>query len=82
MPAVSKAQRRLFAMALQYKKGNFPEDQASDEIKQLSKLPTKELELYAKTPEENLPKHTEESITYKNFPTFEQYVNGELDSYE
>jgi hypothetical protein len=41
--ATSKAQRRLFAIALQYKRGNIEEkeldEEFADEIKKLSKLP-------------------------------------------
>ena len=39
MPAYSKAQRRLFALALQFKRGEIPVSKVSDEVKDLSKLP-------------------------------------------
>ena len=49
MPAQSKAQRRFFALALQYKKGELKSSDVSDEVKELSKLPVKTLEDFVKT---------------------------------
>jgi hypothetical protein len=64
MPAQSKAQRRLFALALQYKRGELSASEISDEVKELSKLPEKDLRDYAKTKEEGLPdKVAEETVT-------------------
>ncbi len=60
MPATSKAQRRLFAMALKYKEGKL-DGEASDEIKELSKLPEAKLRDYAETPEKDLPDTVEEA---------------------
>jgi hypothetical protein len=64
MPAQSKAQRRLFALALLYKRGELSASEASDEVKDLSKLPEKDLRDYAETKEEGLPdKVAEETVT-------------------
>lgn len=64
MPAQSKAQRRLFALALQYKLGELSASDVSDEVKDLSKLPEKDLRDYAETKEEGLPdKVTEDTVT-------------------
>lgn len=64
MPAQSKAQRRLFALALQYKRGELSASEVSDEVKDLSKLPEKDLRDYAETKEEGLPdKVAEETVT-------------------
>ena len=48
MPAYSKAQRRLFALALQFKRGEIPVSKVSDEVKDLSKLPEETLRDYVK----------------------------------
>ena len=55
MPAVSKAQRRFFALALQYKKGELKSSEVSDEVKELSKLPEDKLRDYVETDEKKLP---------------------------
>lgn len=55
MPALSKVQRRLFGMALAYKKGYLDSDEVSDEIKELSKNSEKMLKKFAKTKEKDLP---------------------------
>jgi hypothetical protein len=66
MPAKSKAQRRLFALALQYKKGELKAADASDEIKDLAKLPLKDLEDFAYTDEKGLPDKVEEEAVTLN----------------
>jgi len=63
MPALSKAQRRLFALALQFKRGEIPASEVSDEVKELSKLPEEKLRDYAKTKEADLPSHIGEEVT-------------------
>lgn len=63
MPAKSKGQRRLFALALQYKRGELALSDVSDEVKELSKLPEDKLKDYAKTKEANLPDRVEEDVT-------------------
>jgi hypothetical protein len=63
MPAQSKSQRRLFALALQYKRGELSASDISDEIKDLSKLPEETLRDYAKTKESGLPDYVEETVT-------------------
>ena len=62
MPAQSKSQRRLFALALQFKKGELKTDDVSDEIKDLSKLPLKDLEDFAYTDEKGLPDKVDEDM--------------------
>ena len=63
MPAQSKAQRRLFALALQFKRGELFTSEVSDEVKELSKLPEKDLKDYAETKEEGLPDKVSEEVT-------------------
>jgi len=63
MPAQSKAQRRLFALALQYKRGELSASEVTDEVKELSKLPEEKLRDYAKTKETDLPDYVEETVT-------------------
>jgi len=63
MPAQSKAQRRLFALALQFKRGEIAASEVSDEVKELSKLPEKDLKDYAETKEEGLPNKVSEEAT-------------------
>jgi hypothetical protein len=63
MPAQSKAQRRLFALALQYKRGELSSSDISDEVKDLSKLPEDTLKDYAKTKESDLPNYIEEDLS-------------------
>ena len=55
MPAQSKAQRRFFALALQYKKGELKSSEVSDEVKELSKLPEDKLRDFVETDEKKLP---------------------------
>jgi len=62
MPAQSKSQRRLFGLALSYKRGEATD--VSDEVKELSKLPEKTLKDFASTPEEGLP----ENLTLGDVP--------------
>jgi hypothetical protein len=63
--ATSKAQRRLFAIALLYKRGNIEEkeldEEFADEIKKLSKLPEDTLKKFAKTKETKLPHYVGEA---------------------
>lgn len=63
MPAQSKAQKRLFALALQFKRGELAASDISDEVKELSKLPEKDLKDYAKTKETDLPDYVDEDVT-------------------
>jgi len=60
MPAQSKKQRRLFAIALKYKLGEF-KGKVSDDIKELSKLPEKTLRDFAETSETDLPEKIKEA---------------------
>ncbi len=61
MPAQSKAQRRFFALALQYKKGELKASEVSDEVKELSKLPEDTLKDYVDTDEKKLPNKIKEN---------------------
>jgi len=61
MPAQSKSQRRFFALALQYKKGELKSSEVSDEVKELSKLPEDTLKDYVDTDEKDLPKKIKEN---------------------
>ena len=63
MPAKSKAQRRFFALALQYKRGEIKDSEVSDEVKELSKLPEKTLKDFAETSEKKLPSTIGENET-------------------
>ncbi len=49
MPAHSKAQRRLFALAYLYKNNKLGNEYASEEVKKLSELPEKTLNKFAST---------------------------------
>jgi hypothetical protein len=77
MPAQSKAQRRLFALALQHKLGKTDKSEVSDEVVDLSKLPEKTLRDYAETPERDLPDHVEETtgIVGGGFPYGHEFVD-------
>jgi len=61
MPAQSKSQRKFFALALQYKKGELKSSEVSDEIKELSKLPEDTLKDYVETDEKDLPNKIKEN---------------------
>jgi hypothetical protein len=58
--AKSKSQRRLFGMALAYKKGELEDSEVTDEIIKLSEMPEKDLRDYAETKEKDLPEKIEE----------------------
>ena len=61
MPAVSKAQKKLFQLALAVKKGLVDKNKVDDKIKDLSKKPEKDLKDYAETPDKKLPSKLEEN---------------------
>jgi hypothetical protein len=65
MPAVSKSQQRLFGQALAHKRGELDTSKISKSllkrIKELSKMSTKELSLYASTKHKDLPENVSES---------------------
>jgi len=61
--AESKSQRRLFGMALAYKRGELDDKDVSDKIIELSKLPEDQLKDYAKTKEDKLPEKIDERKT-------------------
>jgi hypothetical protein len=77
MPAQSKAQRRLFALALQYKRGKIEKSEVSDDVIDLSKLPEETLKDYAETPENDLPDHVDETtgIVGGGFPYGHEYAD-------
>jgi hypothetical protein len=62
MPAKSKAQRRIFALALQYKRGELSASEISNDVKELSKLPEETLLDYVKTSEKDLPDYVDEDV--------------------
>lgn len=78
--AASKAQRRLFGMALAYKRGELNSKYVSKDIEKLSKLPETTLKKFAKTLEKKrkkdgtvskrnaLPNYTREGKNYKTLP--------------
>jgi len=56
MPAVSKAQKNFFALALKVKQGKIPAQEVSDELAKAAKeYDEKEIKAYAETPDEGLP---------------------------
>ncbi len=61
MPAVSKAQKKLFQLALAVKQGLVDKNKVDDKIKDLSKKPEKDLKDYAETPDKKLPSKLEEN---------------------
>ncbi len=61
--AKSKSQRKLFGMALAYKRGELDDNKVSDEIIELSQLPEETLKEYAKTKESKLPEKVDEAKT-------------------
>ena len=61
MPAVSKAQKKLFQLALAVKKGLVDAATVDSKIKELAKKSDQELKDYAETPEESLPNKVEEN---------------------
>ena len=63
MPAKSKKQRRLFAIALEYKRGNIKKSEVSDDVVKLAELPLKTLKDYAETPEADLPEDVDEGMS-------------------
>lgn len=75
MPATSKAQQRLFGMALAYKRGEL--DDASEEVKKLADSMTeKQLRDFAKTDTKDLPEKANESFN----KTYERVMNESPDS--
>ena len=71
--AKSKSQRRLFGMALAYKKGELDDKYASNEIIELSKLPEKDLKDYAETTEDDLPEKIDERKTMQVKRKYSEY---------
>jgi len=59
--AVSKQQQKLMGLALAYKRGDVPEDEVSDTVRDLAKsMSTKELEKFAGTKHKGLPDKVDE----------------------
>lgn len=62
MPAKSKSQQRIMALALSYKRGKLPASKVSATIRKIAKtMSTKELEKFASTSTKNLHTHTNET---------------------
>lgn len=78
--ARSKAQRRIFAMALAHKRGKLNSKYLSDDIEKLSRLDTETLEKFAKTKQKKrkkdgtiskhnaLPNYMKDGKPYRNKP--------------
>lgn len=69
MASKSKSQQRLFGIAYAYKKGDIPEEEVSDEVKDLAdSLSLKKLKDYAETKHDDLPDKVKESVSgvFKN----------------
>ena len=66
MPAKSKAQQRLFGMALAIRKGEMKRSEADDSVLDIvdSDMTDKEIEDFAKTSHKSLPQHLKESLNY------------------
>ena len=76
MPAVSKAQRKLFALALAVKRGEVDAADVDDKIRDLSKKKEQDLKDYAETPEETLPNKLEDTVEENNAMATPGSVNG------
>jgi hypothetical protein len=77
VPAVSQAQQRLMGQAYALKKGEIKaadlNSEYREQIEDLAKgMTLKQLEDYAKTSHEKLPKKVKESVTH--IPTFAEFV--------
>ena len=60
--AVSKQQQKLMGLALAYKRGDVPDSEVSDTVKDLAKsMSTKELEDFASTKHKGLPQKVDEA---------------------
>jgi hypothetical protein len=76
MPAVSKAQRKLFALALAVKRGEVDAADVDQKILDLSKKKEADLKDYAETPEETLPNKVEDNIDENSAMATSGSVNG------
>lgn len=76
MPAVSKAQRKLFALALAVKRGEVDAADVDDKIRDLSKKKEQDLKDYAETPEETLPNKLEDNVDENSAMATPGSVNG------
>ena len=72
MPAVSKAQRKLFALALAVKRGEVDAATVDQKIRDLSKKKETDLKDFAETPEETLPNKLEDSVEEGIFSIFKK----------
>lgn len=79
MPAQSKSQRRLFGLALSYKRGEAKD--VSDDVKKLAELPEETLRDYASTPEEGLPENLQASDIQGMGPVTSPGDPGSLNSF-
>lgn len=71
MPAKSQQQQKIMGLALAYKRGEVPASKASAKVKELAKsMSEKELEKYASTKHNGLPKKVKESV----LTTFSQFI--------
>jgi hypothetical protein len=82
MPARSKSQQRLFAMALALERGKMPKSKASKKVKAISKgMSEKEIRKFAKTPHKGLTENR--ALSFLEFLN-EAYVDreGQLHDFE
>jgi len=76
--AVSVAQRRLFGIALAVKRGDksIGDFEEKDAIRQLMKLPDKELKKFAKTKEKDLPQKVAKEALFQELRKFAGLTEG------
>lgn len=82
MPARSKSQQRLFAMALALERGKMPKSKASKKVKAISKgMSEEEIRKFAKTPHKGLKENR--ALSFLDFLN-EAYVDreGQLHDFE
>lgn len=72
MPAESKAQRRMFSMALLHKSGKLPSKYVTEEIEELSELPESTLRKFAETKQKK--RNKDGSISKRD--AIPEYVKG------
>lgn len=80
--AVSKQQQKLMGLALAYKRGDVPEDEVSDTVRDLAKsMSTAELEKFAGTKHKGLPDKVDEGYRDKQDASYtDRYATGGKDT--
>ena len=66
MPSKSKAQQKLFGMALAVRRGELSRSEVNQDVLNIvdGDMTDKEIEDFASTPHKSLPQHLKESINY------------------